>query len=103
MDHICKFLIDGDPLFDCPTVLERSRTTDEEDEFFENLTYSTDYLRNERYERWLKLKSLGRWAGDLIRHLPFGIGDSLLELGRRRWHSLLKWVESGEPVFPQRH
>ena len=38
---------------------EQSRTKAEEDAFFEELAQSPDYLRNVRYERWLKLQSLG--------------------------------------------
>ena len=72
LDHICNFLIKGCPLFDCPTMEERSRTTADEDAFFEELAHSPDYLRNTRYERWLRLKSLGRSTKELVRRLPFG-------------------------------
>jgi hypothetical protein len=95
LDHICEYLIDGQPLYACPTAKELSRSTADEDAFFEELTYSPDYLRNVRYERWLKVKSLGRSTTEIIRRLPFGTGDRLLDLGRRRWHSLLSWMENG--------
>lgn len=96
LDHICNFLIKGRPLFDGPAVEERSRTTADEDAFFEELAHSPDYLRNVRYERWLRLKSLGRSTKDLFRRLPFGAGHALLSLGRRRWHAFLTWVETGD-------
>jgi hypothetical protein len=102
LDRISDFLVAGRPLFDCPTVDERSRTTAEEDEFFEVLAHSPDYLRDARYERWLKLKSLGRSVGGLIRLLRFGAGNRFLDFGRRGWHSLLKRMETAEPGSPQR-
>jgi hypothetical protein len=96
LDHICDFLTKGCPLFDCPTTEERSRTTADEDAFFEELANSPDYLRSVRYERWLRLQSLGWWTKDLLRRLPFGPGDALLNLGRRGWHALLAWLETGD-------
>jgi hypothetical protein len=93
LDHICNFLVKGRPLFDGPTAAERSRSMADEDAFFEELAHSPDYLTNVRYERSLKLKSIGRSATDLVRRLPLRTGDALLELGRRRWHALLTWVE----------
>ena len=35
---ICGYLLNGRPLFDCPGVEERSRTTADEDAFFEELS-----------------------------------------------------------------
>ena len=102
LDHICDFLVKGHPLFECPTPDERSRTTADEDEFFEVWSHSPDYLRDRRYERWLKLKSLGRSTGALIRLLPFGTGNRLLDLGRRGWYSLLKRMATAEPISTQR-
>jgi Capsule polysaccharide biosynthesis protein len=93
LDHICSFLIEGQPLFDCPTSEERCRTTADEDAFFEKLACSPDYLRNVGYERWLRLRSLGRSTKNLFRRLPFGVGLALLNLGRRRWQAFLTWVE----------
>jgi len=95
LDQICNFLARGNPLFASPTAEEQSRTTAEEDAFFEELTKSPDYLKNLRYESWLRLHSLTRTTKDLVRRLPFGTGDALLELGRRRWYAFLKWVETG--------
>ncbi len=94
LDHICNFLMKGYPLYDCPSVEERSRSTGDEDAFFEDLGHKPNYLRNTRYERWLGLQSLGRSTKHQLRRLPFGAGDVLLNLGRRRWHSLLTWMES---------
>jgi hypothetical protein len=102
LDRICNFLMDGRPLIEPPTTKERSRTTADEDAFFEELENSPDYLRNVRYERWLKLQSLTRSTKDVVRRLPFGAGDALLELGRRRWYAFLKWVETGESGGLQR-
>lgn len=101
LDHVCNFLIGGRPLFDCPTAEERSRTSADEDAFFEELAHSPDYLRNVRYERWLKSRSLGRSTKDLLRRLPFGAGDALLNLGRRRWNLFLTWMETEEAVRPR--
>jgi hypothetical protein len=102
LDHICNFLIQGRPLFDCPTAEEQSRITADEDAFFEELAHSPDYLRNVRYERWLRLRSLGRSTTDILRRLPFGVGNALLDLGRRSWHAFLTRMETGESVSPQR-
>jgi hypothetical protein len=93
LDHICNFLIKGNPLFDCPSVEQRSRTTADEDAFFEELAHSPDYLRNVRYERWLRLQSLSRSLKALLQRLPFGIGRALLNMGRGRWRAFLIWVE----------
>jgi hypothetical protein len=37
MDRICNYLIDGSPLFESPSVQDLSRTTDEEDKYFDRL------------------------------------------------------------------
>ena len=93
LDRVCNFLIKGDPLFDWPTVDERSRTTADEDAFFEELARSPNYLETSRYEILLRLQSLGRSAKDLLRRLPLGVGRVFLNLGRTRWKAFLKWVE----------
>ncbi len=102
LDHISNFLINGNPLFDCPTAEERSRTTADEVAFFEELAHSPDYLKNERYERSLKVKIFGESAKGLLRRLPFRAGEGLLNLGRRRWHIFLNWMETDQVVRPQR-
>jgi len=94
LDRITRFLVKGGPLFDSPTAEEQHRTTADEDAFFDRLAHSPNCLRNARYERWLKLKTLGWRTRDLLGHLPFGVGNALLDLGRRRWHAILTWVES---------
>jgi len=94
LDHICRFLIDDGPLFDSPTVEERSRITAVEDAFFEELAHSPNYLRNAGYERWLRLKYLGRSAKRVMGRLPFGVGNALLNLGRSRWQAFLTWMET---------
>jgi hypothetical protein len=93
LDRICNFLIKGRPLFDCPDTEERSRTTTDEDAFFEELAHSPDYLRNVGYERWWRLRSLGQSTKTVLRRLPLGAGHALIGLGRRRWNALLTWVE----------
>lgn len=102
LDRICNFLIEGRPIIEPPTTEERSRTTADEDTFFEGLANSPDYLRNVRYERRLKLQSLTRSTKDIVRRLPFGAGDALLDLGRRGWYAFLTRVETGEIGEPQR-
>lgn len=94
LDRICNYLMNGEPVHARPTVEEKSRTTTDEDGFFDELARSTTYLRNPRYERWLKLKSLSRSATVLFRRMPFGTGEALLTLGRRKWHALLARVEA---------
>jgi hypothetical protein len=94
LDRICNFLVESHPLFDCPTTEERSRTTAEEDAFFEELAHSPDFLRHVGYERGLQLRSLGRSTTRLLRRLPLGAGEALLNLGRSRWHNVLAWVET---------
>ncbi|MGA8151704.1 MAG: hypothetical protein WB952_12190 [Terriglobales bacterium] len=96
LDHICNFLIEGRPLFDCPTVEEQSRTTTDEDLFFDELAQTPHYLKSVRYERWLRLRSLGWSIKDLFRRMPFGVGGAFLKLGRRRWYALLTSLETGE-------
>jgi Capsule polysaccharide biosynthesis protein len=96
LDHICNFLTEGRPLFDGPAAEDRSRSTAEEDRFFEELAHAPDHLRNVRYERWIRLQSLGRSTRDSLRRLPLGVGHALLNLGRRRWHAFLTWVETGD-------
>ncbi len=93
LDHICNFLIEGHPLFDQPSPEERSRTTADEDGFFEDLANSPDYLRSVRYENWLRAQSLGRSMKDLLRRLPLGAGDALLSLGGTGWNAFLTRME----------
>jgi hypothetical protein len=100
LDRICNFLLKGNPLSDRPTSEEQSRSTAEEDAFFEELERSPSYLRDLAYERWLRLKSLTQSARNLVRRLPFGVGDALLGLGRHRCHSLLQRVGNGAILSP---
>ncbi len=91
MDRICDFLMDGRPYFDEPNEQERSRSRADEDAFFEILARQPNALRNTRYERWQRWRSFGRSSTQLVRKLPFG--ESVLELGRGRWHSFLGKME----------
>jgi hypothetical protein len=100
LDRICNFLLKGNPLSDRPTSEEQSRSTAEEDAFFEELERSPGYLRDLAYERWLRLKSLTRSTRNLVQRLPFGVGEALLTLGRQRCHSLLGRVGNGEILSP---
>lgn len=102
LDRICDFLTNDRSLFGSPTVEEQSRTTADEDAFFKELAHSPNYLRNLRYERWLRLKSLARSTKSMLRRLPFGTGDAVLNLGRRRWNAFLTWAETGEIGWLQR-
>lgn len=96
LDRIGRFLINGEPLHKTPEPEARMRTTAEEDAFFDELARKPDYLRSARYERWSRLKLLGRSGRNLVARLPLGTGGALLNLGRRRWHALLRWVESSQ-------
>jgi len=100
LDRICNFLLKGNPLSGRPTPEEQSRSTAEEDAFFEELERSPSYLRDLAYERWLRLKSLTQSARDLVRRLPFGVGEVLLGLGKNRCHSLLQRVGNGAILSP---
>ncbi len=93
LNHICRFLIEGHPFFDHPSLEERSRTTADEDAFFEDLARSPNYLRSVRYENWLRAQSLGRSMKDMLRRLPLGTGDALLSLGGARWNAFLTRLE----------
>jgi hypothetical protein len=93
LDRIGEFLTNGRALYHFPTIDDRARTTADEDAFFEELTHPEDYLSNVRYERWLRLRILGRSAQRLLRRVPFGVGNALLSLGRRRWNLFLTWME----------
>lgn len=93
LNHICRFLIEGHPFFDHPSLEERSRTTADEDAFFEDLARSPNYLRSVRYENWLRAQSLGRSMKGLLRHLPLGAGNALLSLGGTGWNAFLTRME----------
>jgi hypothetical protein len=101
LDRICNFLLKGNPLSERPTSEEQSRSAAEEDAFFEELERSPGYLRDLAYERRLRLRSLTQSTRDLVRRLPFGVGDAFLTLGRHSWHSLLARVGNGGVLSPQ--
>ena len=101
LDRICNFLISGLPLHNEPSSYDRLRTTADEDAFFEELANAPEYLVNTHYERWLKMKSLGRAVTGLLKRLPFGIGNTVLQVGRRSWHTVLNSFERGDNVPPQ--
>ena len=93
LDCICDFLMHGKNLHRLPAPEEVARDTADENVFFRKLTSSGDYLRNARYERWLRLRSVGRSVRSVLLSLPFGVGQLALNLGRGRWHSLLVRME----------
>ena len=96
LDRISRFLVNGEPLHQSPGPDARLRTTEEEDAFFEELARRPDSFRNARYERWSRLKLVGRSGRNLVARLPLGAGHALLNAGRSRWHALLRWVESSQ-------
>jgi len=102
LDLVCDFLTKGSPLHACPTAQDRARSTAEEDAFFEELARSSDYLKSDHLERWLKLRSFGQSAKNLLRRLPFGAGDALLNLGRGQWSAFLTSLENQERLFHRR-
>jgi hypothetical protein len=93
LDKICNYLVDGQPFFTGPSNAELSRTTADEDAFFQELSQNPDYLRDVRYERWLKLQSIGRSSKKALTNVPFGAGNMLLDLGRSSWRAFLTWME----------
>jgi hypothetical protein len=96
LDRICRFLVDGGPLFDSPAADDLLRTCAEEDAYLEQLARIPHSFREERLERWLRLRSMGRLVRRMLQALPFGAGELLLNLSRPRWHSMLKSVEVGK-------
>jgi hypothetical protein len=96
LDAICRFLLEGGPLFEAPTAADLARTSAEEDSYFDTLAKSTDSFYEHRLERWVRLRSIGREARSLLERLPFGAGEKLLNLWRPGWHSILRLVEVGK-------
>jgi len=94
LDRICGFLVDGKPLFDAPKVEELSRTSADETRFFAALERAPGYLVDPRYERWLKLRSLGRSVKETIQHMP--LGNGLLKITGGKWQAWLKHMETRE-------
>jgi hypothetical protein len=96
LDHICNYLIAGEPLFDAPSESESTRTTAEEDAFFAELEQSVEPLRDVEYERWLRHKSQLTWIGrstqKALQHLPFGIGNIFNKLGKIIYLPFLRWA-----------
>jgi hypothetical protein len=89
LDRMCSFLIKAVPLYGQVSLEERSRSTAEEDAFFEALANSPRALRNLRYEAWLRLQAVAQLVKVLSRRLPFGVGEAFLKMGRRSWHVIL--------------
>jgi hypothetical protein len=96
LDRICRFLVEDGPLFEQPSAADLARTTSEENAFLDELASSPRSFREERLERWLRLRSTGRMVKRILLCLPFGAGDRILNLSRPGWHSMLKSVEVGK-------
>lgn len=94
LDHICDYLLQNGPLFDSPTEAQLSRSTVEEDAFFEWMERTPDCLRDRNYERLLPgIKSLGRLersTKNAIRKMPFGTGAGLLKAGKHLYRSFAR-------------
>jgi hypothetical protein len=94
LDHICDYLLEAKPLFDLPTEVERSRSSDEENSFFEWMENTPDCLRARTYERFIPaIKCGGRMWQSIkrtIRNMPFGVGDSFLKAGRKVYRSFAR-------------
>jgi hypothetical protein len=96
LDRICRFLVEEGPLFEQPSAADVARTTAEEDAFLDELASSPHSFREQRLERWLRLRSTGRMMKRILLRLPFGAGERILNISRPRWHSMLKSVEVGK-------
>lgn len=96
LDKICRFLVDEGPLFEAPSPEHLKRTTLDEEAYLDELASSPHSFREERLERWLRLRSMGRVVKTVLQRLPFGAGERILNLSRPRWHSMLKSVEVGK-------
>jgi hypothetical protein len=95
LDRICRFLIDGGPLFDAPTSDDLARTTADENSFFHELENTDDILPDVGYETWLRAATLGRTSAGCIRRIPFGIGDFIANQLRKLWLPALECVSPG--------
>jgi hypothetical protein len=96
LDHICNYLIFGEPLFDSPTEAEHACTTSEEDTFFAELEQSSEPLRDMKYERWLqqtsRLNRIGRSVQIVLKSLPLGAGNFLNRIGKSTYLVFLYFV-----------
>ena len=96
LDRLCRFIVEEGPLFDQPSAADLARTTGEEDGFLDELASAPHSFREQRLERWLRLRSMGRMVRSILVHLPFGAGERILNISRPRWHSMLKSIEVGK-------
>lgn len=94
LDRICGFLMEGNRLFDPPSAADMARTTAEEDAYFAQRGGSHELFREPRYERWIRLRAIGRRSKSFLQRLPFGTGERILKLSRPGWHSMLDSLES---------
>lgn len=96
LDRICRFLMEGKRLFDPPSAADTTRTTAEENAYFARRGGSRELFREPRYERWIRLRAIGRSSKKFLERLPFGAGERILKLSRPGWHSMLDSLESGK-------
>jgi len=96
LDNICRFLVEGGELFEPPSGADLTRTTSEENAYLDELASSPYSFREPRYERWLRLRSIGRIVKSLLQRLPFGVGERILNLWRPGWHFILNSLEAGK-------
>jgi hypothetical protein len=96
LDRICRFLVEEGPLFEQPSPVDLARTQAEEDVFIDELASSPHSFREQRLERWLRLRSTGRMVKSILLRLPFGAGERILKISRPGWHTMLKSVEVGK-------
>jgi hypothetical protein len=96
LDHICSYLIHGQPLYDSPTEIELARTTEVEDAFFAELERKKEPMRDVAYEksflRQYQLNKIGRSIQKAVKRLPLGGGYVLNKVGKAIFSPLTRWI-----------
>lgn len=99
LDHICNYLMYGQALYPAPAEVERTRTTEAEELFFDELEQTPEPLRDQEYEhkvaRINRLNRLSHTTQDALNGLPFGVGTTLIQAARVIYRPVLRWVEKG--------
>lgn len=113
LDRISAFLLDESSFFPSPPPAERARTTEQEDEFFDRLSASPNYLRDSRYERDMHVtvilctfnrceslaRSLDSVAGQIV---PDGVEWELLVVDNNSSDRTHHVVEQASGRYPGR-
>ncbi len=87
LDHICDYLLYNKSLFDAPSEAEVTRSTEDEDAFFDWVERTPDCLRDRNYERLVPiLNGIKR----IVRKLPFGAGEAIRQTGKGIYRSFAK-------------